>query len=319
MTEATVSVSIRQIRMESEDTISFELCLPDEEELPPFSPGSHINVFIPGGPTRSYSLVNSPSERRHYKIAVKRAPDSRGGSIWLHDAARVGMTLKVSHPSNDFQLEENATSSILIGGGIGITPMMSMIARLIEMKHPWELHYSARTPRQMAFSEALQKLEAQGAGKVHRYFTGPQSQRMNLATITQSAPESAHLYCCGPSSLIDDFISLTSTRNENTVHYERFAATQEAATGGGFELQLARDGRCLPVPEGNSILDVLLDAGIDVQYACTEGVCGTCKTRVIDGIPDHRDDCLTTDEKAANNAIMICCSGSRTKTLTLDL
>jgi len=319
MSETKLNLLIQQIRLEGEGTASFDLASADERELPAFAAGAHVSVQIPGGPQRSYSLVNAPSDRARYRIAVKREPDSRGGSAWFHEKARVGMALQVSLPLNDMALAEDAPLSVLVAGGIGITPMLSMIERLVELGSPWQLHYSARTPGQMAFRKVLQNLETAGRGQVHLHFTGDGEGRMDIDHIVRSTPPDAHLYACGPAGLIDGFIAATQIRRPETVHYERFAAAQEAATAGGFELQLLRDGRKLQVPQGKSILDVLLDANVNVQYACTQGVCGTCRVDVKGGVPDHRDDCLTDDEKAANNTIIACCSGSRSATLVLDL
>lgn len=319
MSDTTLRLLIQQIRLESEDIASFDLVAEDGHPLPAFVAGAHIGVQVPGGPRRSYSLVNAPAERGHYRIAVKREPDSQGGSAWFHETAHVGMALQVAPPLNDMALVEDAPLSVFIAGGIGITPMLSMIARLQERGGPWQLHYSARTPRQMAFRAALQQLGASGHGQVHLHFTGAGAARMDLAQIVRSAPAQAHLYACGPAGLIDGFIAACAQRPAQTVHYERFAAAQQAATAGGFSLRLLRDGRTLQVPEGKSILDVLLDADIDVQYACTQGVCGTCRLDVKGGIPDHRDDCLSDAEKAANDCLIACCSGSRTATLVLDL
>ena len=319
VSETTLNLLIQQIRLEGEGTTSFDLVFADERKLPPFAAGAHVNVQIPGGLRRSYSLVNTPSDRTRYRIAVKREPDSLGGSAWLHEKARVGMALQVSLPLNDMTLVEEAPLSVFIAGGIGITPMLSMIERLVELGRPWQLHYSARTPRQMAFRQALKELEANGLGQVHLHFTGDGEGRLDINQIAHNAPPDAHLYACGPASLIDGFITATQARHPKTAHYERFSAAQEAATTGGFELQLLRDGRTLQVPEGKSILDVLLDANVNVEYACTQGVCGTCRVGVKGGVPDHRDDCLSDEEKAANDTIITCCSGSRSATLVLDL
>jgi ferredoxin-NADP reductase len=319
MGHATITTQIKQIRLESEGTASFDLLPANGQALPPFTPGAHVDVHIPGGLVRSYSLVNCPAESSYYRIAVKREDDSRGGSAWLHDEARVGMTLEISAPSNNFELDEAASSSILIAGGIGITPLMSMVAHLVELGRPWQLHYCARSAVHMAFREELERLESRGQGQVQYYLDDTSAMRLDIGAIVQGAPEDTHLYCCGPSGMIEAFIATTQKRPQHTVHYERFSATQEAATDGGFEVRLARDGRSLTVPAGKTILDTLLDAGLDVPYACTQGICGSCMTTVLDGTPDHRDECLSDEQREANNSIIICCSGSRTKTLTLDL
>jgi vanillate O-demethylase ferredoxin subunit len=310
---------IRQIRLESSDTVSLELVAKDRQPLPQFAAGAHVNVHVPDGPSRSYSLVNSPSQTDHYVIAVKREPQSRGGSAWFHEKARVGMTLHVSPPANEFALEEAAAMSVFIAGGIGITPMLSMIGRLKQLGRPWQLHYSARGKEQMAFADLVQEMPCSGQGEVHLYFTAGGTGRMKLEVIEAATQNDAHFYCCGPTNLIDAFVAAMRDRQAHTVHYERFTSSQEAASDGGFALNLLRDGRTLPVPKGKSILDVLLEAGLNVEYACTQGVCGTCKVFVSGGVPDHRDDCLTEVERASNATIITCCSGSRSPVLMLDL
>lgn len=157
------------------------------------------------------------------------------------------------------------------------------------------------------------------AGRVDFCFSSSRTARLDIHAIIQDAPPDAHLYCCGPSRLIDDFLAACSSRPTSTVHYERFSAGSEVATEGGFEILLNRSGRRLEVAPGKTILDTLLDNAVDVQYSCSSGVCGTCRTRVIQGKPDHRDDYLSDEEKRANQSVMICCSGSRSKTLVLDL
>lgn len=171
----------------------------------------------------------------------------------------------------------------------------------------------------MAFREELERLESRSRGQLQYYLDDTDETRFDIDAIVQAAPENAHLYCCGPSGMIEAFLAATRERPPHTVHYERFTASQDAATDGGFEVRLARDGRSLIVPAGKTILDTLLDAGLDVPYACTQGICGSCMTAVIDGTPDHRDECLSDEQREANKSIIICCSGSRTKTLTLDL
>ncbi|WP_253272293.1 PDR/VanB family oxidoreductase [Advenella kashmirensis] len=320
MTADIIRTQIRQIRLESEATASFELWPVGEQYLPSFTPGAHIDIHLPGGLRRSYSLINNGGEPRHYNIAVKKELESRGGSSWFHDNARVGMTLDISLPSNDFELIENASHTILIAGGIGITPIISMISRLIELGSSWELHYCARSFAHMAFRDELRSLANCGKGAIHLYVDNlADHKRLDLSAIFGSAASTAHLYCCGPAGMLEAFIAAAKGRQPDTVHYERFAAANAAATDGGFEVKLARDGRTLSVPEGKSILDTLLDAGVDVPYACSQGICGSCVTTVLDGIPDHRDECLSDEQREANKSMMICCSGSRSKTLTLDL
>ena len=315
----TSHLLLRQIRLEACGTASFELADPEGHLLPSFTAGAHVDIQIPGGPRRSYSISSPPGERSHYRITVKRDPSSRGGSAWLHEHARVGMRLQVHGPRNHFELDEGAPHSVLVAGGIGITPLLPMICRLAELGRPWSLHYSARSAEEMAFDSELQQLQARSGGELRRYLTAGGGERMDLPTLVGEAPAGAHFYCCGPAPLIDAFLAATSQCPSSRVHYERFSATQAADLGGGYALELARDGRRITVPAGQSMLDALLDAGLDLPYSCTQGICGSCRVGVLDGQPEHRDECLSEQERAGNRVVIPCCSGAATPVLLLDL
>lgn len=310
---------LRQIRLEADGIASFDLHSHDGSELPAFSAGAHIDVQVPNGPRRSYSLVGSPTLRDRYRIAIKRTTDSRGGSRWFHESAHVGMALEVHAPNNLFELVENAAYTVLIAGGIGITPLLPMAERLSALGRPWELHYTARLGREMAFLPALQALQVAGHGHVYLYRTGEGDARPDASSIVSKAPTDSHFYVCGPNELIDAVIDATATLPPGHVHHERFSATQPAAIGGGYEVELARSGRRLSVSEGQSLLDTLLDAGLDVPFSCTQGICGSCRITVLDGLPDHHDECLSDDERQSTQCVIACCSGSRSAVLTLDL
>jgi vanillate O-demethylase ferredoxin subunit len=315
---ARLKARLTQIRLEADGILSYEFRPDGRAELPGFSAGAHIDLHLPKGMVRSYSLVNDPSERHRYVIAVQRELEGRGGSTWLHTVPRVGDVMEISAPTNDFPLHEEARESIFICGGIGITPVMSMIRSLDRRGGAWRLYYAARSPQRAAFVQELTEA-AQGAGRVEFCFESQSETRLDVRRIVQDAAGDAHVYCCGPRGMVDDFISVSSGRLPDTVHYERFSSANEASTAGGFSVMLNRSGRRIAIAPGKSILDALLDNGVDVQYACSAGVCGTCKTRVIDGVPDHRDDYLTDEEKSSNSAVMVCCSGSLSGTLVLDL
>lgn len=228
--------------------------------------------------------------------------------------------MRASLPGNDFALAEEAAHSVFIAGGIGITPILSMLHRLEELGRRWQLHYAGRSPEETAFAGTLRAMQGgRGRGEVEFCFGDSRAERLDIAAIVRNAPAGAHLYCCGPARMIDAFVEACAGRPAHTVHFERFAAGSAAATEGGYEVVLERSGQRLAVAPGKTILDTLLDHAIDVPYACSAGVCGTCRTRVIAGEPDHRDDYLDAQEKQSNEAIMICCSGSRSKTLVLDL
>ena len=322
MSTPTLRVRLRQIRLEAHDIVSYEFVPATDAPLPPFEAGAHIDLHLPHEMIRSYSLVNAPSERDRYVIAVQREVNGHGGSAWMHATPRVGDVFTVAAPQNDFALAEDAALSVFIAGGIGITPIVAMLRRLNALGRPWRLHYAARSPEQAAYIDELRALEDQsknGSGRIALCFSSARAGRLDLAAIAADAPADAHLYCCGPGAMIDAFQAACSGRASAQVHCERFSASAEADTAGGFDLLLERSGQRITVQPGKTILETLLDNAVDVAYACSVGVCGTCITRVVDGIPAHRDDYLTADEKAQNRSIMVCCSGSRSPTLVLDL
>ena len=315
---APLQLKLQAMRLQAEGIVSYEFGAADGRALPAFTAGAHIDLHLPGALVRSYSLANDPAERHRYVIAVDRAADSRGGSAWMHQTPRCGDTLAASAPVNDFPLYEDAPLSVFIAGGIGITPMTAMIARLNTLGRRWQLHYAARSPQRAAYVQQLEAL-AGPHGRVDVRYSSEGLGRFDLAAIMREAPAGAHLYCCGPTGMIDDYLAATEGLAKERVHLERFSASQAAATGGGYEVTLARSGKTVSVSDGKTLLDALLDAGVAVQYSCSQGICGTCCTTVLEGTPDHRDDYLTPEEKAGNRAMMVCCSGSLTPRLVLDL
>lgn len=315
-----MQVRIKRISYEAESINSYELVSPSGDDLTPFTAGSHIDLHLSNGMIRSYSLVNDQSERRRYVIAVNKDAASRGGSSFVHDTLRAGDVITISRPRNNFTLQENANHSVLVAGGIGITPLLSMIRRLETLGRSWELFYAARTCRAAAFLEELKSLRPEPSSSLHVNFDGePSGSMLDLASIVSTTPPGAHLYCCGPVPMIEAFEAATRDRPTEQVHVEYFKAKEKPAAAGGFEVRLARSNRTVKVEAGKTILDALLDAGMAANYACTEGVCGTCETRVLEGIPDHRDLFLGKEEQAANKTMMICCSGSKSSTLVLDI
>jgi len=315
-----IQVRIKRISFEAETINSYELVAPAGDELVPFTAGSHIDLHLPNGMIRSYSLVNDQCEKTRYVVAVNKDAASRGGSSFVHENLRAGDVITISYPRNNFALQENAAHSVLIAGGIGITPLISMIRRLEALGRSWELFYAARTRVAAAFLDELHALRCDVHPHLHLNFDQEPSGRMlDLSAIVKSASPDAHLYCCGPVPMLEAFETATQGRPAEQVHVEYFKAKEKPAAEGGFEVRLARSNRTIAVEAGKTILNALLDAGIAVNYACTEGVCGTCETRVIEGIPDHRDLFLGKEEHAANNTMMICCSGSKSSTLVLDL
>ncbi len=318
--DSLMQVRIKRISFEAESINSYELVAPGGGDLASFTAGSHVDLHLPNGMIRSYSLVNDQRERHRYVVAVNKDAASRGGSAFIHETLHAGDIITISRPRNNFVLQENVPHSVLIAGGIGITPLLAMIRRLQALGRSWELFYAARTPAVAAFLDELDALRSGAPGNVNLHFDQEPSGRMfDLAAIVDAAPADSHLYCCGPAPMLEAFEAATAGRPAAQVHVEYFKAKDKPAAEGGFEVKLARSGRTIFVEPGKTILNALLDAGLAVSYACTEGVCGTCETRVIDGLPDHRDLFLGKEEQAANTTMMICCSGSKSRTLVLDL
>jgi vanillate O-demethylase ferredoxin subunit len=306
---------VKSVTWEAPNILSYELAPLDGAELPPFTAGAHIDLILPVGLTRSYSLVNSQVERHRYVIAVQKDRATRGGSEWIHKNLRAGDTVSVDGPRNHFALDEAAQKSIFIAAGIGITPIMSMIERMNSLGRDWELTYCARTRAGAAF---LASLENDPRARFN--FDGePGGRLLDIAALVSKAPADAHFYCCGPLPVLEAFESATRELPSERVHLEYFAAKELAPAEGGFTVVLAKSGRQLAVAPGKSILDTLRDSGLDVPYSCGQGVCGTCDTHVLEGIPDHRDFILTKNERASNKRMMICCSGAKSEKLVLDL
>jgi ferredoxin-NADP reductase len=320
MAESILDVRVKRISYEAENINSYELVAPSGGDLLPFTAGGHIDLHLSNGMIRSYSLVNDQCERHRYVIAVNKDAGGRGGSRFVHDSIRAGDIIMVSHPRNNFALHEEAEHSVLIAGGIGITPLLSMVRRLETLKRPWQLFYAAKTRFAAAFLDELHALRPNVHMNLHVDLDDARSGRLfDLAAIVKKAPAPAHLYCCGPLPMLVAFEAATANCPADHVHVEYFQAKEAPAIEGGFEVRLARSRRTVAVEAGKTILDALLDAGIAVNYACTEGVCGTCETRVLEGIPDHRDQFLSKEEQATNRTVMICCSGAKSRALVLDL
>ena len=287
---------------------------PSGEVLPQAEPGAHIGLLLPNGLERQYSLVHSGPSPQRYVVAVKRDPASRGGSIYVHDQLRVGQIVEVVAPRNNFPLLEDAADTVLIAGGIGITPVWCMAQKLESLGRPWTLHYAVRSRADAAFLSDLADHP-----NVRLHFDDQAGGPLPLHAIVDAAGHDAHLYCCGPSPMIAAFEAASASRPRSNVHVEYFSAKGEAATEGGYVVVLSRSGQEVPVGEGQTILQAVRDVGVDVPFSCEEGVCGACETRVISGVPDHRDAVLSDSERAAGKTMMICCSGSKGERLVLDL
>ncbi|MBN3802363.1 cupin domain-containing protein [Paraburkholderia sp. Ac-20336] len=311
-----LNATVCAIHREARGIVSIELTPQANEAFPPFDVGSHIDLHLPDGMVRSYSLCNSPGETGRYVVGVYRVPESRGGSRYIHDGLRVGSTIEISKPRNNFPLHEDAAHSVLIAGGIGITPILGMVRRLMALGRPVELLYCARSRSDAAF---VKQIEAFGL-PVTWHFNDEHGDRVDLRHFLASRPADAHFYACGPASMLDDFERLCAELGREHAHVERFVARDLPATQqSSYEVELRRTGRKLAVTPAKSLLQTLLDEGIEVAHGCTQGLCGACKTRVLEGEPDHRDSVLTSAERASHAVMTVCVSGCKSGTLVLDL
>lgn len=311
----TLQLRITASTWEAPNIVSYELRPLDGGDLPPFTAGAHIDLSLPIGLVRSYSLINAQAERHRYVIAVQKDRASRGGSRWVHENIRAGDVVTVNGPRNNFALEEAAQRTLLLAGGIGITPILCMIARLDALGRDWQLIYCSRRRDGTAFLEHLRK-----KNQVRFNFDEePGGKMLDIAAVVAAAPANTHFYCCGPLPMLSAFEEATRNLPRERVHVEYFTAKTPPSVEGGFTVVLAKRGLSLTVPSGKTILDTLRDHGVDAPHSCTEGVCGTCETRVLEGVPDHRDLILTEAERASNKTMLICCSGSKSERLVLDL
>jgi len=302
----------------AEGIVAIDLVASDGALLPAFTAGSHIDLYLPGGFTRQYSLRNDPRERHHYAVGVLREPGGRGGSACVHDRLEVGDVVETSRPSNAFELDETAAFSLLLAGGIGVTPILAMAYRLSSLGRDFEFHYCARSAGRLAFRDEIEA--SPFADKVRFHLDdGPEVQRLSLDRLLAYRPEGAHLYACGPSGFLDAVVSKAKAGwPADAVHREYFAnAAPKPQADKPFRITLASTGRSFDVASGRSIVEVLAENGIDIPVSCEQGICGTCVTRVVSGEPDHRDLVLTDRQRADH--MTLCCSRALGAELILDL
>lgn len=322
MAEAFLNARVHALRLEARDVISVEL-QPAEPgaSLPPFEPGSHIDLHLANGLVRSYSLLNSANDGR-YVLGVLKNRDSRGGSRHVHEQLRLGAELRISAPRNNFRLVEDAEQSVLLAGGIGVTPLLAMLRRLAALGRRAEFIYCARSRRDAAF---LQELEAIAAAhpqvELRRLFDDEQGGPPDLRKILAGRTPSTHFYCCGPAPMLAAFEQACEAAGYLNAHIERFTPVEPAPSTveGAFTVELRRSGRTISVAPDVSILDAVLAAGVRADHSCHEGVCGACETKVLAGEVEHRDSILTKQEQQANKSMFICVSRCRSGTLVLDL
>ena len=317
----TLTVRVTARTAEALDICSFELVEAQGHGMPAFSAGSHVDVTINGGFTRQYSLCNDPSENHRYLIAVLRDPNTRGGSKAMHDTVQVGDTLTISTPKNHFPLAHGAKRSLLLAGGIGVTPILCMAERLAVMGADFELHYCTRSRDRTAFHDRIRA--SSYAPRVSFHFDdGAPGQKADLPVLLTKPEAGTHLYVCGPKGFMDAVLSTARAQGwpEDQVHYEFFGAeVVKSADDQSFQVKLASSGKIVVVPKDKTVVEALADAGIEVMTSCGEGVCGTCLTRVLEGECDHKDLYLMPDEQAKNDQFLPCCSRAKSAMLVLDL
>jgi phthalate 4,5-dioxygenase reductase subunit len=299
----------------AQDIRLFELRSADGGELPEFSPGSHISLRVPNGMIRKYSLCNDPAERDRYVIAVLREPRGRGGSVSMVDGVKEGDDILATAPRNDFPLVSSPAGYTFIAGGIGITPILSMMRHLKSSGGPkFKLYYLTRTKEQTAFREELLAPEFRGQVVMH-HDGGDLSKALDLWPALENPK--GHVYCCGPRGLMDSVRDMAGHWNASNVHFEAFSeADAHKPNDHPFRVKLARSGAVVEVPANKTILETIRAAGYEAPSSCESGTCGTCKTKLLAGEPDHRDLVLAERERGDN--IMICVSRAKSDEITID-
>jgi vanillate monooxygenase ferredoxin subunit len=313
-----IKAKVASRKEEAEGIVAVDLVAVDGTALPPFEAGDHIDVHLRPDLLRQYSLCGSPEDRSRYRLGVLREPISRGGSERFHLTMTTGTEVSISKPRGNFKLVELAPFSILLAGGIGVTPLLAMAHRLHELKRPFMFHYFVRKRSRAAFLDAIQ---ASGFGEQLRLRVSDETATNDFdprADLAWGADR--HVYICGPSGFQEAMTQHARAGGwpDANIHKEAFGATI-SLDGASFQIVAKKSGVTVTVPEGRTILEALREAGVEVEVACEQGVCGTCLTRVIEGIPDHRDSFQTDDEKANNDQITVCCSRSLTPLLILDV
>lgn len=316
----TIGLVVRAVRWQAEGIHSFELGHPDGTDLPAVEAGAHVDIHLSGGLVRSYSLAGDPNERSRWTLGVLRELKGRGGSRAMHDDVRVGEIVKVGWPRNAFRLADGARHSILIAGGIGITPLKSMAHVLASRGESFELHYCSRTPRHAAFVSELRSIIP--AERLHMHHDGGERGKgLDLSMLLKVVEPSTHVYYCGPGGFMDACAAAAAHWPDGTVHCEHFKAPErpksDDAPNGSFEVKLARTGATIQVLPDQTIVRALEVAGHRVPTSCLSGLCGACKVEVLEGEVDHQDYILSDEERT--HCMTTCVSRAKSKCLVLDL
>ena len=310
---------VQAIRLQAEGIHAFELIDPDGAELPPATAGAHVDVHLPDGLVRSYSLSGDPADRSVWTLGVLREVNGQGGSRTMHDSVRVGELLTVGAPRNAFAMVPGAAHTVLLAGGIGITPIKAMAHTLTAQRESFELHYCARSPRNAAFNAELRALVPQD--RLHSHFdNGVPGQGLNITNLLQQQPAGAHLYYCGPGGFMKACAEASAHWVPGSVHSEHFKppdVAPKAAPDASFEVRLARTGITVPVLPDQSIVRAIELAGHRVPTSCLSGLCGSCKVDYLEGEVEHNDYILSDEEKT--RCLTLCVSRARSQILVIDL
>lgn len=315
--QATLRVRVKRKWRVGADVTALELA-PLAGQLPTFQPGAHLDLHLPNGLIRQYSITNGPGEQQSYIIAAKREPESRGGSSAIAEAVHEGDVLAISEPRNNFPLRRDAVRTILVAGGIGLTPFLAMARALQKSRLPFELHVFARSASHLPFADDLAVL---GASVVRHLGRTPAETEADIRALTGAFKFAHQLYVCGPAPMLELTRSVARALGwpDEAVHFEYFANTHPIDQSSSFTVELARSALTLEVPAGKSILEVMRDNGLEAPSSCEQGACGTCMTRVLEGVPDHQDVYLNDTERAANAVMMTCVSRAKSARLVLDI
>ncbi|CAG2147331.1 Phenoxybenzoate dioxygenase subunit beta [Cupriavidus yeoncheonensis] len=310
---------VTSLRLEAEGVLGVELRDAAHAELPPFAPGAHVDVSFPNGLTRQYSIASAASDRTRYWLGIGLAPASRGGSRFAHSELRLGDRLPIGAPRSLFGLHEAAAGHLFVAGGIGITPILSMIRQCIEQALPWRLLYCVRSRRHAAYLEQL----APFADRVVLHADDEQDGHADIAGALRQMPSGWHVYTCGPGAMMDAVCGHAAVLgiDHDAVHLERFgaAAVQPGDERDAFQVRLLRHGGRFTVPREASILEVLEANGVCLPFSCREGLCRSCEVPLAAGVAEHRDYVLSDEERIANKSILICVSRAKGAELVLDV
>jgi len=319
MAEDKIKVVVKRRQEQGQGVLVLDLVDPQGAALPPFAAGAHVDIHLAPELVRQYSLCSDPAQRDIYRLGILKDPQSRGGSVAAHSQLRESDEVWVSLPRNHFPLVSGAPRSILIGGGIGITPMIAMAYALSSEGADFELHYRGRSRAACAFVDEL--ASSAFSQRVHTHFDEEGgAQSLDLPSIFGDPARGTHVYVCGPAGFMEWVIETAKTLGfpDERIHREFFQMESDTS-GAAFEVEARQSGVSVTVQEGQSIVDALAKVGIKVKVSCEQGVCGTCLCDVLAGTPDHRDVYLTDEEKADNDQILLCCSRSKTPKLVLDI